>query len=379
MHRKIITTLLFVLVFTRLWQLDYPSKHYFDEVYHAFTAQQMLHGNKMAWEWWNTPPAGFAYEWTHPPLAKLGMVLGMKLIGESALGWRLPGAILGILSGILIYAISYKLFSNRTTSLITLFLYTFDGLPLVMSRIGMNDIYIIFFILLALYLILSRRIFLASVALGLALASKWSGLYFIPIYLFFLVRSKKFIYVLIPPLIYLAIYLPFFISGHTVNQFIELQKQMWWYHTRLKATHNYSSPAISWPIMYRPVWAFVEYSQKSTANIYIQGNPIIWWLGLVAVVIATWRRRPVLPLVGYYLFLLPWIISPRIMFIYHYFPSVIFMYMILADLARPLSKPIQIGLGILIVLTWILFSPRFFGISIPSQYLPYLLWFPSWR
>ena len=50
--------------------------------------------NPAAWEWWNTPPAGFAYEWTHPPLAKLGMVLGLKILGNSPTGWRFPGAIL---------------------------------------------------------------------------------------------------------------------------------------------------------------------------------------------------------------------------------------------------------------------------------------------
>lgn len=262
------------LTLSRLYRLNYPPYHYFDEVYHAFTAQEMLKGNRAAWEWWNTPPAGFAYEWTHPPLAKFGMVLGMKLVGESALGWRLPGAILGILSGILIYAISYKLFSNRTTSLIALFLYTFDGLPLVISRIGMNDIYLVFFLLSTFYLLVSKRSFLASIAFGLALASKWSAVYFLPVFIYYVWRTPY--YLLVPPFVYLFTYLPFFSSGHSWSQFIELQKQIWWYHTRLHATHSYSSPAISWPIMYRPVWAFVEYLKSSTSNIYIQGNPVIW-------------------------------------------------------------------------------------------------------
>ncbi len=374
MRRYLAIILVLVLALTRLYNLGYPPHHYFDEVYHAFTAQEVLKGNSAAWEWWNAPPPGFAYEWTHPPLAKLGMVLGLKLLGNSPAGWRFPGAILGILSGLLLYAICYKLSANKTTSLMVLFLYTFDGLPLVMARIGMNDIYLIFFLLLTVYLLLTKRFFISSVSLGLALASKWTAVYFIPVYAFYLIKSKKYLYLLIPSLIYIVSYMPFFVSGHTWAQFVELQKQMWWYHTHLKATHSYSSPAISWPIMYRPVWAFVEYLKSSTANIYIQGNSVIWWAGMLAVCYQTIRRRFSLPLILYWLFILPWIFSPRIMFIYHYLPSLTFMYIVLAQTFRP--RPWFV---LLVVAGFLFFSPRYFGFSVPNQFLSYYLWLPFWR
>ena len=89
--------LFLILIFTRLVNLSLPPAHYFDEVYHAFTAQEMAKGNIDAWEWWHQAPSDFAYEWTHPPLAKLGMVLGMKVFGENAFGWRIVQAILGTL------------------------------------------------------------------------------------------------------------------------------------------------------------------------------------------------------------------------------------------------------------------------------------------
>ena len=91
----LILILMFAFV-TRIYDLWSPKSEYFDEVYHAFTARVILHGDPKAWEWWNTPPAGFAYEWTHPPLAKLGMVVGMLLFGENSFGWRIPGALLGV-------------------------------------------------------------------------------------------------------------------------------------------------------------------------------------------------------------------------------------------------------------------------------------------
>ncbi|EKD62852.1 MAG: dolichyl-phosphate-mannose-protein mannosyltransferase family protein, partial [uncultured bacterium] len=90
---RLLVLLLIFTAITRLFYLHQPEKEYFDEVYHAFTARQILVGNSFAWEWWNTHPEGFAYEWTHPPMAKLIMVVGMSLFGENQLGWRIPGAI----------------------------------------------------------------------------------------------------------------------------------------------------------------------------------------------------------------------------------------------------------------------------------------------
>src|SRR3989338_11109219 len=98
--------LIFILVITtilRLCRLDYPNKYVFDEVYHAFTAKEYLKGSKEAWEWWTTPPPGVAYEWTHPPLTKEIMTASMFIFrSQDAWAWRLPGALLGILSVYLI-------------------------------------------------------------------------------------------------------------------------------------------------------------------------------------------------------------------------------------------------------------------------------------
>ena len=363
--------LFLALIFTRLVNLSTPPGHYFDEVYHAFTAQEMAKGNIAAWEWWHQAPAGFAYEWTHPPLAKLAMVTGLKIVGNSPLGWRLPGALLGIFAGIFLYASVYKLSHSKKVALLTLFLYTFDGLPLVMSRIGMNDIYLVFFLISSFYYLVSKRPLMASIMYGLALASKWSAIYFLPIFIYFIWKTP--LYLFLPLLIYLATYLPFLLT-HSWDKFIELQKQMWWYHTGLKATHSYSSPAITWPMMYRPVWAHVKYLSAQTANIYIQGNPLIWWFGLVAVGYQTLKKN--LAAVGYWIFLAPWIFSPRIMFLYHYLPSLVFLYIILAQ-STP-KKLICISCALYFI-SFLFFSPRYFGIPVPNQFLNYFLWLPSWR
>ena len=181
--RGIILAIILTFAFiTRVFDLGSPPNEYFDEVYHAFTAKVMMSADSAkAWEWWNTPPEGFAYEWTHPPLAKLGMVAGMKIFGENSFGWRIPGAVLGVVSVFLVYLLGRQIFKDEAVGLLSAGVFSLDGLPLVMSRIGMNDSYILCFALLSIYLFLCRKNFLSALAFGLSIASKWSAIWVIPI------------------------------------------------------------------------------------------------------------------------------------------------------------------------------------------------------
>ena len=51
----------------------------FDEIYHARTAYENIHNLSV-------------YEWTHPPLGKLIIALGILLFGMKPFGWRIMGA-----------------------------------------------------------------------------------------------------------------------------------------------------------------------------------------------------------------------------------------------------------------------------------------------
>ena len=55
---------------------------YFDELYHARTAYEHLHGIK-------------PYENSHPPLGKIFIMLGIAVFGMNAFGWRVVGALFG--------------------------------------------------------------------------------------------------------------------------------------------------------------------------------------------------------------------------------------------------------------------------------------------
>lgn len=408
--------LILILIFSflvRFWNLGYPPKFYFDEVYHAFTATEMAKGNIAAWEWWNKPPPGVAYEWTHPYLAKYFMVLGIKILGELAFAWRFFGALLGVACVLLVYLLGKKLFSQRVAILAS-FLFAFDGLPLVMSRIGMNDSYFLFFALLTLLLFLEEKYILAGLVFGLSLSSKWTAIYLLPILVLWklagylkIKKNQQFNYLkrtilifvacflLLPGAIYFLSYFSFFQTGHSLNQWWELQHQMWWYHTRLSATHTYQSPALSWPFLVRPVWFFVDYPSTSLrtsliANIYAMGNPFIWWGGLISLPFVIWRfltkKNWQLGLVifAYFSFFLPWVFSPRIMFIYHYLPSIPFLCLFLGWVMDQFWENKKGSLLItsyllLVMISFFFFYPHWIGLHVPKWFDNLYYWFPSWK
>lgn len=396
--KVLIIVLLLFAGFLRLYRLDYPNAYVFDEVYHAFTAKEYLLGHKEAWEWWTTPPPGVAYEWTHPPLAKEIMTTSMHLMNSTnAWAWRLPGALFGILGIYMVFLLGKLLFKNEYIGLLAAFLFSLDGLNFVQSRTGMNDVYFVTFMLISLYFFLKNKFIFSGLFLGLTFASKWTGIYLAAIFIFLifyqftkeyrkgefnLIKHLSKIYVfLIPPFVYLASYIPFFLQGHSLNIFWGLQQQMWWYHTGLKATHDYASPWWSWPLNLYPVWFFVEYHKNNTiSNIFTSGNPALFWVGSGAVVLTIWdfikTKSTVLliMLLGFLGFWLPWAISPRIMFLYHFSPSVPFLclalsYQIYTSNVKKNGLFAPAAVVILIVLGFIFVYPMLTGIPLAKNIL----------
>ena len=383
--KNILVLILLSTTLLRLYNLGYPNKYVFDEVYHAFTAKEYLKGSKEAWEWWTKPPPGVAYEWTHPPLAKEIMVASMYLLhSQDAWTWRLPGVLLGILSTYLVYLLGLKLLKNQTASLVAAFAFSIDGLNFVQSRVGMNDIYHVTFMLASLLLFFNKRFIFAAIFLGLSLSSKWAAVYLFLMIFILLIKDRQFkkmpFFIFIPILIYLISYIPFFLFGHNLNQFVQLQQQMWWYHTGLKATHGYSSPWWSWPLNLYPVWYFVDYQKTTMANIFTAGNSIVFWSGSVALLLTCWevfKKKSfnlLLIILGFLAFWLPWAFSPRIMFLYHFSPSVPFLTLSLGhQLSRQLydkeGRKLIIILLILMVLNFVLFYPILVGLPIPRKFI----------
>ena len=394
--------LIFSLI-TRLWNLSYPPNFYFDEVYNAFTTQEFVKGNKAAYEWFHTSPiAGTAYGWTHPPLAKLLGAVGILIFGPNAFGWRIANALIGVGVIYLIYLIALHLLRSKGYALLAAAFGGLDGLLLTSSRINMNDIVATFFILLSFWAFIKYQLNPEKVSLlrlglilGLLISTKWTGLYAIALFgtwigLQNLRKVKNWPSILVsllffPAVLYVLSYSQYFILGGTWKNFLELQNQMWWYNTRLTATHTYQSSWVKWPIMLRPVWYFVDYAGTEIANIYGMGNPILWWLGIPALLytlyssLKTRSWRLWLVICGFLAFWLPWARAPRIMFLYHYLPSVPFLCIALAYSLSKFPRWVTLGSSILILGSFIYFYPHWTAIYVPQSWAKQYFWLPSWK
>src|SRR4030042_2653927 len=223
LEKKFLLAILLFAAATRFFNLNNPHNFYFDEVYHAFTASEILKGSPAAWEWWNNAPEGLAYEWTHPPLGKLLMAGGMLIFGQTSFGWRAFGALAGVGVVFLVYLITRKIFQKERIALLAAGLASLDGLILTMSRIGTPDIFLVLFILTSFYFFLKKNYLFSGIFFGLSLSTKWSAVFLLPlffIYPAFKVLFKKetirktleacllsfFYFILFPLFIYLSSY-----------------------------------------------------------------------------------------------------------------------------------------------------------------------------
>jgi hypothetical protein len=114
---------------------------------------------------------------------------------------------------------------------------------------------------------------------------------------------------------------------------LSLQYQMYHYHATLNATHLYSSKWWTWPFALRPVsYYYTTISGTTPPNEVVSEivglpNPIVWWAGLISVpwaAVLAWRERHkgvALLIVAYFAQWLPWALSPRIDFLYNFYPN----------------------------------------------------------
>jgi len=112
---------------------------------------------------------------------------------------------------------------------------------------------------------------------------------------------------------------------------------------------------------------------------------------LIALPFVIWqvikKKRKELGLVvfAYLAFFLPWIFSPRIMFIYHYLPSLPFLCLFLGwTLWRSWNEKLEIkswivGYLVLVALAFIFFYPHWIGLHVPKWLDNLYYWFPSWK
>ena len=413
----VIATFSFLL---RLNNLGSIKTLIFDEVYYVDGARDFLK--------YGVEVTGAQSEFVvHPPLGKWMIAAGIKVFGDDSFGWRFTTALVGSLMILLIALIAHKLFRNSLLTGLASALMAIDGLALVHSRTALLDNFLTFFILIATYFFVSRNYWLAGFALGLALATKWSALYFIlvfggiALYRAFthntgrnLIRPtvERFSqFGLIPIAVYIASWSGWFssnrgwardLSSNTFSSFINYHQQMLNFHTGLTEKHNYEANPWSWLIMGRPTSFFYESPQRCGAESCSQevlalGTPLLWWLGTIALafVIGMWIRGLVqkqvdpaktIIIAGMSAGYLPWFLfQQRTVFNFYSIVFEPFLILALVFAARMIlstfKKSGEVVLGavfILIFLNFVYFLPIYLGDVITYEAWQNRMWFPSW-
>jgi dolichyl-phosphate-mannose--protein O-mannosyl transferase len=412
----------------------YMNSMYFDEIYHGRTAYEYLQGVS-------------PYETTHPPLGKGFIAASVYVFGMTPFGWRFVGALFGVAMLLVMYVFLKNMFGKTVVATCGTLLLGFDFMRFVQTRIATIDTYGVFFILLAFFFMYRhittdpdapfRRslapLALSGISFGIGCASKWivafAGIGLAVIYVIRLVQLSKhysandrpgfgayliktllfsaLFFGVVPAIIYCLSYIPVGLAnGMTLRGGMlwdpgyyriiwDNQVLMLTYHGDLVlgATHPYSSVWWQWILNTHPILYVNDYFGDLRSSFGAFGNPVVWWGGFLAMVVMAVRAvkfrdgKALFLLIGFLAQLLPWVAVSRILFIYHYFPSTLFLVPALAHLFNAIleagrarrrlavySYPAVAGV------LFAVFYPALTGVLAPHWYFRSLLrWFPdSW-
>lgn len=215
--------------FLRLVNLGHPRTLVFDEVHYVPGAYSVLTmgyegdwtGDKQVFA--DGDYSGLVTEGdyvVHPMVGKLLIALGMKVAGVNPVGWRLAGAVLGTLTVLIVALLMRRILRSTLWGGVAGVLLAIDGEHIVMSRTGLLDIFLTFFVVLGFALLWldrwrAQRIYAraadagngspmgprvgirwwrlaAIVSFGLATGVKWSGAYFAAVFLIMFVAMDAY-------------------------------------------------------------------------------------------------------------------------------------------------------------------------------------------
>lgn len=360
----------------------------------------------------------------HPPLGKQIIALSEWVFGYTPLGWRLMTALFGVATVLMTMALARRLSFSWQVATFAGILAVCDGVLLVSAKFGMLDIFQVFFIVAAAWALardhqqmreslhdalLSGGMgtspfgprfgfrwwrFTAGVFLGLSLAVKWSGLYYIMFFGLLCVFSdlalrrkygiRRYIVgtlirdtpaalaslVAMPVMIYVWSWRAWFASETAVYRHAKVDGTIgedswlmhlpepvagWFYyhlsvldfHASLTSSgghhHPWDSKPWAWLAGARPILYYSSTDLECSGGgecrkmLYLFGTPAIWWLVVPAVLWGLWsliirrNRAFLIPLVGFAAGFLPWLAAfDRQMYFFYATAFIPFVIVLLA-------------------------------------------------
>ncbi|GAB2691816.1 dolichyl-phosphate-mannose--protein mannosyltransferase [Thalassiella azotivora] len=385
----------------RFWDLARVDQLVFDETYYVKQAYTLLHaGYELRWP---DPSDEFFTNGTpdvyldqadfpvHPPVGKWMIAGGEWLLGvDSGWGWRFSAALCGTLMVLMTARIARRLLRSTLLGTVAGLLLAVEGHHLVHSRTSLLDVFLAFWVLAAFgallldrdrtRAVLARRLarptssagrtvatgpwllwrpwrLAAAVCLGLAVGTKWSGLYFVAAFGLMtvlwdlgarraagvprwavggLLKDGAQAALTVLPTVLVVYVLSW--SGWLLSKDAYLRswgadnpsgspvpdalrslwkyhQDMWTFHVGLSSEHPYEANPWSWFVQGRPTSFFYEGPAMGELGCQVEscsraitsvGNVVVWWGGLVAVAVLLvrwalardWRAGAVLAGVG---------------------------------------------------------------------------------
>jgi dolichyl-phosphate-mannose--protein O-mannosyl transferase len=306
----------------------------------------------------------------HPPFGKILIAGGEWAFGLNPFGWRFATAVVGSLAILLLARIARRMTRSTLLGCVAGLLLALDGLEFVMSRTALLDIFVMFWVLAAFGCLVVDRDrtrarladaaaagrasaprlgirwwrLAAGVCLGLACASKWNGIWYVPAFAALTLawdigarRAAGFggrrgsratlrgaaalvgALVVVPAAAYLATWSGWFATGsgydrhwaaqhgiHTpvISELVSLfeyHKAMLGFNTGLTTHHPYQSKPWTWLLMSRPVsyyWCpnsgpHPACSSGKAQEVLAIGTPAIWWVSIITLLVCLiwWLTR----------------------------------------------------------------------------------------
>nr|WP_240675624.1 phospholipid carrier-dependent glycosyltransferase [Cellulomonas endophytica] len=372
----------------RFWQLGRPDSLVFDETYYVKDGFS-LWALGYEGQWGDDPNPRFeagdtgalssagAYV-VHPSVGKWLIGLGIRIGGvEHPWAWRLAAAVAGTLLVLLVARAGRRLLGSTALGTLAGLLVAVDGTAIALSRTSLLDGFLTLFVVAAFACLLVDRDrarlrlaertaalldagrplglgprlgarpwrVAAAVCLGLAVSTKWSGLYFVAVLGLLtvgwdaaarrragvrawpwaaLVRDAVPAFLTLVPttaVLYVVSWTGWLVtSGGYLRQWAEqnpgqgvgwlpgplrslahYHAEMWRFHNGLVTPHSYQAHPLGWPVQWRPTLFFYDQdvsalepaaaralcgADRCAQAVTSLGNPLVWWLGTAAVLVA---------------------------------------------------------------------------------------------
>ncbi len=204
-------------------------------------------------------------------------------------------------------------------------------------------------------------------------------------------------------------------GGLNWARFWQAQVNMFAYHSGQRDTHSFMSSWWSWPVIGKPMYYYSSTAIRGLSSvIWALGNPAVWWTGGVAllgtlsmVLVRVGRRAqawatsmPVPPerddqrawytaagllVIGFASQYLPWMLVARSTYIYHYFASIPFIILCIAQclqlFGEKYKKQVYLAAGVLLGIAFLLFIgfyPFASGAPMTAAWGNAMRWFDNW-